>query len=582
LQVKVPESVLPGQTLVLTKLENNWSIGVAAFELPESITVPIPKGVVPGVEEIPIVYRGVEVTKAFVPGKAKPGIDELRVDRPDDVSQPWGIALCWEPDYPEAVSAMAIEAAQASLRAPAMEANLAYQRLLEAVTEAGGYANPKIARGRAPPLNIPGMLAREDIAKGEIICKIPKELHFSPLTLENCVPELWASLRPANVGVRADEAALFALGARLLHEAEERAVARQDNPSAELPGQSDWLVGADPKIRKVWEAYMDQLLGEDFTHHPMRKVGESRDSFNDVMKPSCMPTHMYKEVKCQHTLYRVVASIADGKLGANFEKGMFLRAMLNFQSRQFKAAVSRSLVPISDLLNHAPVTDPRHSVRWGWNEEEQAHMLTTIRDVSAGEELLQSYGMHPNASFYRCYGFTMPPERENAWCYSVWKDDLPDIFSAFVPLGSTANFSEIHLNTSEVTASLKDVLRDIAENGGNPAYALLCTCTTCIKPYEECAALRPVLESLAKSRAEDPGSHNWWQHLKDGDEALAENEVVRLQMCDYLCLVAFIEAVKLVSGELSDDMHQCLSNARVTQLQLAKYIRELYDKHQWT
>lgn len=576
LKVKVPSQISPGKTLVLTKLRDNWSIGLPTFDLPDIITVSIPEDAVPGVTHMPIIYKGLEVTKVPVPARAKPCVDELRVDRPSDPSQPWTVILCMDPDYPDLVSEMAIGAAQSALRAPPLDENIAYQRLVEAVAEAGGYTNPKITRGRAPPLNIPGMVASEDIEKGEIICKIPKGLHFSPFTAQAYVPELWSSIKPPDCGRRSEEAAMFALGAKLLHEAEERAVARQKNPEVDLPTQSEWVKGADAQTRKVWEKYMDQLLAEDFTNHPMRKIGEDRKAFKQFLQPSWMGTHMYKEAKCMHTLYRIVAA-ASGELlgGPSFKSGMFLRAMLNFQSRQFKAAVSRSLVPIADLINHAPAID--QSVAWGWNEEQQAHILTCVRSVKSGQELLQSYGMHPNASFYRCYNFTMPPEKETAWCFSMWKDDIPAIFAQQVPVDSTSNTSEVHLHSGEVNSSLRDVMRDVAQNGGNPAFFLRVACMKCIQPYEDSESLRLVLDALKTSRADDPRSNDYWTHARSADKALADSDVVRIQMCEYLCLKAHLEAIDVISGELSEE--RCLFHADVMRSQLRNYVIELYEKH---
>lgn len=280
-----------------------------------------------------------------------------------------------------------------------------------------------------------------------------------------------------------------------------------------------------------------------------------------------------------HTLYRMVCNTAGGipggLLGPRFESGMFLRAMLNFQSRQFKAAVSRSLVPVSDLLNHAPAEVM--GVRWGWNEEQQAHMLTAVRDIKAGQELLQSYGNHPNSSFYRCYNFTMPPQMESAYSYSMWKEDLPKVYDKFVPPGCNANVSEVHLNSGEVSESLREVLREIAENGGNAAFFMRVACLTCAKRYEGCVRLQPAIEALKRSRAEDPTSSVWWPTRPD--ETLVDREDVRIQMGEYLCLQAHLEAVDVVSGDVSES--NCLACAFAMRAHLTSYIVELYHKHQW-
>jgi len=573
-KVKVPPMAEPGQTMVLTKYGTGWEVGVATCSLPESITITVPNDALPGESDVPIMYRGLEVTRVPLPEWAKPGVDEVRADRPSDPSEPWAVTLQVDPDYPELVRNMAVGAAQTSLRASPLDSNIAYQRLVEAVTLAGGYVNPKMMRGQAPPLNIPGIIAREDIAEGETICKIPKALHVSPFTAEAYAPNMWKGMTLQGTGLRAQEAALFAVGARLLQDAEDRAVAREADSLADLSSQSAWLTGADSQTRMVWEAYMDQLLGEDFTDHPLRKAGEDPEAAKAVLRPSCMASHLYMETKCMQTLYRLVSNSGD-LLGARFESGMYLRAMLNFQSRQFKAAVSKSLVPVADLLNHAPFAEM--GVAWGWNEGEQAHVLTAVRAIRAGAELLQSYGNHSNAAFYRCYNFTLPPCIETAWCYSLWKDNVPDIFAQFVPPDSQVNLSEVHLSSSEVSASLRDTLRDIAQSGGNPAFFLRVACQRCMQPFTEFVPLQPALQSLERKRKICPGSCAWWECLDVADRALAFSDIVRIHMCEYLCLVAYLEAVSVVAGEMSEN--GCLLHARGMRQQIKGFIFELHAIH---
>jgi hypothetical protein len=217
------------------------------------------------------------------------------------------------------------------------------------------------------------------------------------------------------------------------------------------------------------------------------------------------------------------------------------------------------------------------SVQWLWEEDSQAHVLRAIRAVSAGHELLQSYGNHSNTGFYRCYNFTLHPQLEVTWCYSLWRDDILDIFNNFVPEGSFANTSEIHLSTSEVSQSLRDILTEIAANGANPAFFVRLACTALVKRFADCSRLQPVLESLKRSRDVDPTCCAWWQHLEGEDAAMVDDNMVRIWMSDYLCLVAYLEAISFAAGEVQDS--QCLSHAIVLRHQLRDLLFALHGVH---
>jgi hypothetical protein len=576
IEIKVPDMAAPGSTMVLTKLEQDgWQIGIANFPLPETIGREIPSDVTPGVTELPIMYKGVEVTKILVPDLAKPGVDDIQVVRPEDPLDAWGVILCQDPDHPDAVKEMAVGATQAALRAPPLDPNIAFQNLKEALVQAGAIVNPKITRGKAPPLNVPGILATEDIEEGEIIFSIPKHLHVSHLCAEEQTPSFYEDTNVKKLPEQSrEEGARYALVTRLLHDAEERAVAAKEN--REWKPEDDWLAEVDPKIRNIWVTYADQLLSEDFEHHPIRKMGENPEAMRKLLLPSCYSTHLYKEVRRVRTLYREVRKNSQILQGTRFEAGMFLRTMLNFQSRQFKAAVSASLVPGSDLLNHAPADEM--CVAWGWYEDIEAHVLKCVRSIKAGQELLQSYGNHANTSFFRCYGFTMRPVKETTWCYSLWKDDVPAVYTQFIPPTSTANKSEVHLTTMEVSQSLRDVLTEIAQAGGNPAFFLRSVCTACLRNFEATEKLKPTIQSLRMSRSDNPCTAAWWEYLTEAEMPLVDDEMVRIQMSDYLCLVMHLEAISLIAGEV--DESKCLLSAKLFRHQLKNFLFDLHDTYQ--
>jgi len=374
---------------------------------------------------------------------------------------------------------------------------------------------------------------------------------------------------------RQEEATLLAFATRLLHEAEDRAVARASGASPDSPAP-EWLKGVDPKVLKVWETYMDQLLGEDFAGHPVRVAGEDLPAMAATFGPSMIARHLFKEARSMHTMHRVTADrVPKEVLGDRFEKGMYLRAMLCFNSRQFRAAVSRSLVPVADLLNHASAN--RRGVAWLYDNDTQAHVLTVLRDHAAGEELLQSYGSHSNVSYYRCYGFTETCQEETQWSYSLWREAHPQLYDLFIPETSDRQKSEVFLSSVDLSESLQEVLTEIAGNGRNPAHFLRCICTVCMKPYEEDARLQPFMAALKASRALDPSSSQWWTESSGTEHDPTTDNIIRVQMCEYMCLLAHLEAVAVVAGETSHD--KCLTIATNMRIGLQDLVIALYHKN---
>jgi len=68
--------------------------------------------------------------------------------------------------------------------------------------------------------------------------------------------------------------------------------------------------------------------------------------------------------------------------------------------------------------------------------------------------------------------------------------------------------------------------------------------------------------------------------MRGVDVALADDEAVRIQMCEYLCLVAYQEAIDLVANERLED--GCLFHASGMRARLTEYIVELHQKYGFT
>lgn len=578
LQFRVPPGAKDGDRLIFTKYEKlGWTCGLAKGRITGTIVAPIPPDAQPGVTEIPIRSAdGYEIMRPRVPPAARPGVDEFHVKA--GVAG-FEVSLAVDQDDPKSVRDMAVAASQASLRAPPRPADEAYGVLADAVRAAGGFVTSKMVRGRAPPLNIPGMIAAEPIAEGEEICRIPERVHVSPQTTDRYLPEMWAAVGAQELmevcKARWKEAVLFALVALMLQEAEDRAVLRRDG--CESGAVSDDFKGLPSEVREVWSAYMDQLLAEDFEHHPIRKTAADPDEVRNHISPCTMTVHLLKESKTVHTLFRLVQKAGGDGWTTRVQKGMFFRAMLCFQSRQFKAAVSNSGVPVADLINHA--TGPMRGVVWRYDEDAQAHVLTAVRPHAAGEELFQSYGDHANTCLYRCYGFTQAPDLETKWTFSLWAELVPTLFAKFVPQGSPAYHAEIALSTAEVSDGLRDLLAEIAATGQNPAFFLRMVCAELMKPFQKDVKLLPALVAFRRVRAADPTSAEWWTGLAEADRGLLNSEPIRLQMSEYVCLTAVAETVSLAAGEAEDI--KCLALAGLMRRPLVTYISALYSKYPW-
>merc|ERR1712032_178308 len=206
------------------------------------------------------------------------------------------------------------------------------------------------------------------------------------------------------------------------------------------------------------------------------------------------------------------------------------------------------MVPIVDLLNHSPRDTA--GVEWGYDDLKHDMVLTAKRAHATGDELLQSYGALNNISAYRSYGFTQPASIEPVWAYSLWRHHAPLIFDEFLPGGGSF---EILLESTKVSNTLHGLLHDVAKHGGNAAYFLRLVCASCRVRYEQDARLRPAIEAFGRARAKEPTSSAWWTELGSADTAMLEDDGVRIQMSEYLCLIVHLEAISYAAGQIPED-----------------------------
>jgi len=205
-----------------------------------------------------------------------------------------------------------------------------------------------------------------------------------------------------------------------------------------------------------------------------------------------------------------------------------------------------------DLMNHA--SGGAVGVSWCWDQEARAMVATANRAHAAGEELLDSYGLRSNLLLYRTYGFTQGPEQEPSWTCIVHPQCVHSIYEDFLleeHLGL-----QIMLESTRMDPSLCTALNAA---GARAAEFLRLICARSLIAYEADTGLQPALEALRIARAEAPTSCAWWSRLGPEEMHLVAEEGTRIKMCEYLCLVAHLEAVDIAGGGAVEE--QCLAGA---------------------
>ncbi|CAJ1423516.1 unnamed protein product [Effrenium voratum] len=433
LHVLVPAEAVAGDRLRLTKMPDGpWTCVVlrsqplydVANRILQSpgdqckLQLLVPANVKPGETKLQVTISADEQVQLAVPNYASPG-DLIELHRAD--GEPW-LAKFTRDRYttsqdPQKGLAVMAELGKTSSEA-GVDADALVDRLFTVAKEAGCFVSPKIKRGCAPPLNIPGLVAVEAIEEGEELIRVPSRFHLTPPTVETSAPALAAAVQACSMPAQRRGEALHAFFlARLLADAQERVV----NAAGRSVLDGKWSATADQK--KVWEAYADALLAEDFSYHPFRLAACKPEEMRENLSPSQEAEYfidMAADLMSLHeTMQRCEADAyaEDAEALPPLEAEMFLRARMCAQTRVFQTCVDTTLVPVADLLNHSPTLTP--GVLWGWDAEAQAMIITAVRAHSPGEELLTTYGARSNMLVYRTYGFTLHPKNEPSFTYII-------------------------------------------------------------------------------------------------------------------------------------------------------------------
>eukprot|EP00434_Breviolum_minutum_P002053 symbB.v1.2.001815.t1/scaffold97.1/size333048/19 len=314
----------------------------------------VPANIKPGETKMQVYISESEQVQLSVPENASPG-DLVELVR---TNQSWTAKFTRDrytvASDPKSNLAVMADLAKTSSQA-GLDVEAAVERLFAVAKEAGCFVSPKIKRGCVPPLNIPGLVAVEAIEEGEELIRVPSKFHITPPSVEIAAPALAQASKASSLPEQRRLEALHAFFvARLLADAQERAVSSEkawdglgDNYSINLTricreastsnAFNRWT--ATEHQKKIWEAYADTLLTEDFSYHPFRLAACKAEYYID-MATDLMSLH--------ETMLR--SSEAAG-MPETLEAEMFLRARMSAQTRVFQTCVDTTLVPVEPFAH---------------------------------------------------------------------------------------------------------------------------------------------------------------------------------------------------------------------------------------
>eukprot|EP00928_Gymnodinium_smaydae_P032824 TRINITY_DN23679_c0_g5_i1.p1 TRINITY_DN23679_c0_g5~~TRINITY_DN23679_c0_g5_i1.p1 ORF type:complete len:680 (+),score=157.28 TRINITY_DN23679_c0_g5_i1:128-2041(+) len=558
-----PAGATPGDLLRLAKdAQGDWSCSLAAAAPAAAearvLRCTVPAGAVPGETRLQLsTGKPGETLAIVVPDHARPG-DVIELKRSPGEHGQWSARIV----EPTAAPTSAPKTLELSPIAAAVDdQSSACERLVAAARAAGAQVSGKLQRGAAPPLNIMGMVASQDVQSGETLFELPEALLLSAENCERRMPEVYGAVQRLELipPGRRREAAHAACLAVLLRDAEVRwskaGCSSGEAPAAAACGPSSDAIG------DVWARYADMLLGESFSQHPYWRALEDAGAVTAALEPSEEHGVVGNMAMDVLSMFRCIDEHSDVFAGAPpVSAGTYLHAHLSILSRVFDCAGgSPALVPVTDLCNH----DPDPGAQWDWDPARRAHVVTALRAHSAGEEVKISYGQISNVLLFRTYGFTLPPAIEPSWACVIQRVKPKELYARFLPVNLCNQ--TIHLDTCAMQHSLIVALNGCADHGSDPAEFLRELCRWSLERFDSVDSSRKLglaLAALKRRRAVAPESAAWWEEMAAQDEAESESAAVprvpsslgphweeaalRVQMSEFLCLLAHLEVLASV------------------------------------
>lgn len=579
LLLTVPMEARPGDHLILTKgADCEWACYLQKQHKTQLMhgqtgtakeaRLQVPDGAQPGQTNLQIKV-GEEIVQVTVPEKAKPG-DWLLLNW-DDAQMHWtltvqrdladGYSADSEQDVDQALSMKVIDIDQAA-RFEAMKA---------AACSAGAFVSSKLARGTSPQLGVLGMIVTEPVATGEVLMRIPADLHISEATCASKMSLLFNAIASDSSCIsplRRQEVGLTACVSALMCDAFSRAQQRQERSSI------------TQDIPELWHRYADMLVAENFAGHPYVRCLTNPGMYQRAMAPSGEPAHyelMAGDTLAINSLVKQAVPAWSHLIGKEFRPGIYMGAKLSLLSREFGTKHGSALVPIVDLCNHSA----HYGARQSWDKVQDAMVVTAARAHVPGEELFISYGFTSNPLLLRTYGFTLPPELEPNWTIAFPVSELMDICSESCRKAleqAFLEFAEFQLSTADAAEYLLRAASVCARAGEDAPARLRELFSKKSAQYEQDASISTVLASLEKARAKDPQHAAWWQEMPDHGFANDElqRQALAVKMSEHICLLAHLEALNVIDHKRGEEF--CLKKASTMRAALIKHLQGISDR----
>lgn len=427
--------------------------------------------------------------------------------------------------------------------------------LMRRALEGGAFVSTKIERSALPPLLIPGLIVRESLHEGEEILRIPRRLQLTLQLVQELVAELIPAVRALPTDkVRVECPEVVAFITKRLHTLEEFATSDWDDAS--------WL-----------DLLLGMQLSEDFRYMPHRSLIDDSNAKEVLMPSPEAHNAMWNEAAYCESHEAISKQVPAEVRGAKFDLDLFRRSHLLLLTRTFarpttdQRCIEHCCVPIADMFNHS--SDPNSTYEFDISSGDLS--VRVNRDVAVGDELFITYGREKsNVRLFRTYGFTMAPAVEPSWSFRVWPTMTTEVYERFLP--ERVHGKVLDLEAKRVDSTTKLAMQAAADHGADASDFLRAVCDHFQGQYEADSALRPALEELRQVREHQPGCACWWTSEEKLVEALhssmnssssssklfAQN-ALRVKMSEYLCLLAHIEALDILSG--ASQANKCLDKS---------------------
>ena len=115
-----------------------------------------------------------------------------------------------------------------------------------------------------------------------------------------------------------------------------------------------------------------------------------------------------KNNKIRSEYNTIVDNVPEFKILANFERYKYVRCLVS--SRNFSINVdgvsSQAMAPLADMFNH------KRPCKTKWGYEDNEFFVKSTEDIDINEEIMDSYGLKSNNSYFIHYGFVVDDDSQ--------------------------------------------------------------------------------------------------------------------------------------------------------------------------